>query len=421
MATSNPSSQGAFVPQAAASLTCSFSSFLIHNDSNTLVCVHRYRQRMHAEKRQSPISCSASTPGSSKDGKILLECAKGNKVSRPPVWLMRQAGRYMAAFREYSDKYKFRDRSENPEIAVELSLQPWRAFGTDGVIMFSDILTPLPAIGVEFDILKGKGPTFEKPIRSKASVDAVLTVDQFNPEQDLRFVRETLTSLKREIGNHSTLLGFVGCPWTLAAYTMEGGGSKELKHTKSIMFSEPSILHALLEKLADVVGAYACFQIESGAEVVQFFDSWAHHLSPAQYAEFSIPYTARSADIVRKKHPNTPIIFFANGGAGKMEMVRDRLSSRFNIFGLDWSTDMADARKLFGNDVVLQGNVDPLVLLGSEKYIKAAVRNACSQAGQGHHILNVGHGVIQTTPESAVALFCEEARSFVYEKGGLLV
>ncbi|KAA8497188.1 Uroporphyrinogen decarboxylase [Porphyridium purpureum] len=364
------------------------------------------------------VLCAASppvAPVAEGQGKILLDCARGNQVSRPPVWLMRQAGRYMSAFREYSDKYPFRQRSETPEIAIELSLQPWRAFQTDGVIMFSDILTPLPAIGIEFDIVKGRGPTFESPLRSQADVDRVLSVSDFDPHSKLPFVAETLSALRSEIGDACTLLGFVGCPWTLAAYATEGSSKKEIPATKRMMYSEPQILHSLLDKLADMVGEYACFQIESGAEVLQFFDSWAHHLTPAQYAEFSLPYTLRSIEIARRRHLDTPLIFFANGGAGKLELIQ-KLAPSVNVVGLDWATDMADARKTFGKDAVLQGNMDPLVLLGSDDHIKREVQRVCRAAGTGRHILNVGHGVVQGTPERAVGLFCEQARAYLYEE-----
>uniref|UniRef100_A0A7S1EQE7 Uroporphyrinogen decarboxylase n=1 Tax=Timspurckia oligopyrenoides TaxID=708627 RepID=A0A7S1EQE7_9RHOD len=375
--------------------------------------VSRHPRSGSVHTRQSFIACALESESRSSPGKILLECAKGRPVPRPPVWLMRQAGRYMADFRKFSDKYPFRMRSETTEIAVELSLQPWRAFETDGVIMFSDILTPLPAIGIDFDIVKGKGPTFPSPLRSQQDVDLVLEPHNFDPVGKLPFVRETLSALRSEIGEKSTLLGFVGCPWTLAAYAVEGCSRKDLRETKRIMFSEPQILHSLLGKITEMVASYAIYQIESGAEVIQLFDSWAHHLSPSQYRRFSLPYAKRAVEIIKGAHPNTPIIFFANGGSGKLEMIQQSIND-LDVMGIDWSIDLRSARDSLGCELGLQGNIDPSVLFGSDSFIISAVQENCREARPGNHILNLGHGVMQGTPERSVGLFCDAARSVVY-------
>ena len=319
---------------------------------------------------------------------------------------MRQAGRYMAAFREYSDKYPFRMRSETPDIAIELSLQPWRAFKPDGVIFFSDILTPLPALGIEFDVIKGKGPVIANPVRSADALRALRTLD--DPSSSLKFTGETLSALRRELdGSAATLLGFVGTPWTLAAYAMEGKADRDCKQTKTIMFHNPALLHGFLEHLTEALITYVGYQIESGAQVVQLFDSWAHHLSPAQFEEFSLPYANRVADAVRAKYPHVPIIFHANGGTGKLEEMR---ACSADFIGLDWATGMAAARKALGPNVRVQGNVDPMVLFGPAEAIEAEVNKVLLEAGPRGHILNVGHGVVQGTPEENVGLFCELAR-----------
>jgi len=336
---------------------------------------------------------------------LLLRVARGEAAERTPVWLMRQAGRYMAAFREYSDKYPFRMRSETPDIAVELSLQPWRAFRPDGVIMFSDILTPLPALGIEFDVVKGKGPLIADPIRSLDAVKRLRRLD--DPSASLPFVHTILSTLRREVDGQSTLLGFVGTPWTLAAYAVEGKADKECRQTKSLMFHQPAALHALLEHLTQALITYCCYQIEAGAQVIQLFDSWAHHLSPAQFAEFSHPYAERVTAGVRARHPNVPIIFHANGGAGKLGLLA---ASTADVVGLDWSVDMADARAALG-PLKVQGNVDPMLLFAPEATLTAAVNACLLAAGPRGHILNVGHGVPQGCPESGVALFCDLARA----------
>ncbi|HEY9601960.1 MAG TPA: uroporphyrinogen decarboxylase family protein, partial [Allocoleopsis sp.] len=207
----------------------------------------------------------------------LLRAARGEVLDRPPVWMMRQAGRYMKAYRDLRDKYpSFRDRSEIPEIAIEVSLQPWKAFQPDGVILFSDILTPLPALGIDFDIIESKGPIINPPIRSQEQLDKLHALDL----DKLSFVGEVLQALRKEVGNKAAVLGFVGAPWTLAAYAIEGKSSKNYSIIKGMAFSEPSLLHQFLGILADQIAVYVRYQIDNGAQVVQMFDSWAGQLSP---------------------------------------------------------------------------------------------------------------------------------------------
>ncbi len=357
--------------------------------------------------RRAVFRLDASANDGSKDDPILLRAARGEDVERPPVWLMRQAGRYMAEFRAYSEKYPFRHRSETPEIAIELSMQPWRAFKPDGVIMFSDILTPLPALGVEFDVVRGKGPVVE-PVRSMEEVKKLKTLD--DPDSSLPFIRPILSTLRKEIEGQSTMLGFIGAPWTLAAYAIEGKSDRHLVVTKQMMTKNPEILHAFLAHLAEALGVYVCHQIDCGAQVVQLFDSWAHHLSPQQFAEFSHPYNERVMEIVRAKYPDTPLIFHANGGHGKLHEIK---RSTADVIGLDWETDMAEARSIMP-DQILQGNMDPMYLFASEERIRKEVANNVRDAGNSKHILNVGHGVVQGTPEGNVGAFCDAARASVY-------
>ncbi|GBG69176.1 hypothetical protein CBR_g3876 [Chara braunii] len=357
---------------------------------------------------------------------LLVRVARGEDAERAPVWLMRQAGRYMAEFRKFSDKLPFRQRSETADIAIELSLQPWRAFRPDGVIMFSDILTPLPALGIEFDVIKGKGPCIANPVRSLDSVRLLRPLD--DPESSLPFIREILSTLRKEVASGRggggggggvdasppAVLGFIGTPWTLAAYAMEGSADRNLVRTKGIMMREPAILHALLQHLADALIVYVNYQIESGAQVVQLFDSWAHHLSPSQFAQFSLPYAEQVMSAVKKVHPKVPLIFHANGGAGKLHLMR---RSSADVLGLDWWMDMREARTELGPETVLQGNVDPMALFGREEVIRNAVAECLEAAGRRRHILNVGHGVIQGTPEESVKLFCDLARQSGRGKG----
>jgi len=309
----------------------------------------------------------------------------------------------MADFRKFSDKIPFRVRSETAEIAIELSMQPWEAFRPDGVIMFSDILTPLPALGIEFDVIKGKGPVISAPIRSMEAVQNMRPMA--DPDKDLPFIREILSTLRSNVGDQSTVLGFVGTPWTLAAYAIEGKADRHCIQTKQMMLKNPEILRAMLDNLTDALIVYVCHQIDSGAQVVQLFDSWAHHLSPAQFREFSLPYAQRIIAEVKVVHPNTPLIFHANGGTGKLESLGGCTA---DVVGLDWAVDLQDARRTLPGRVT-QGNMDPMVLFGGEAAIRQAVEETIRKTGGKRHILNVGHGVVQGTPEENVKFFCQLA------------
>jgi uroporphyrinogen decarboxylase len=335
----------------------------------------------------------------------LLRAARGEVVDRPPVWMMRQAGRYMKAYRDLREKYpSFRDRSEIPEVAIEVSLQPWRAFQPDGVILFSDIVTPLPGLGIEMDIAEGKGPIIHSPIRTQAQVDHLCPLD---PEAALPFIKTILQALRQEVGNQSTVLGFVGAPWTLAAYVVEGKGSKTYSIIKNMAFTEPRMLHQLLSKLADAIAIYVRYQIDCGAQVVQMFDSWAGQLSPQDYDTFALPYQKRVFQQVKETHPDTPLILLVSGSAGVLERMA---KSGADVVTVDWTVDMAEARARLGKDVKVQGNLDPGVLFGSKEFIRDRILDTVRKAGNWGHILNLGHGVLPETPEENVAFFFETAK-----------
>jgi len=249
----------------------------------------------------------------------LLRAARGEILDRPPVWMMRQAGRYMKAYRDLREKYpSFRDRSEIPEVAIEVSLQPWRAFQPDGVILFSDIVTPLPGLGIEMDIAEGKGPIIHTPIRTQEQVD---NLRPLIPDESVPFIRTILSALRSEVGNKSTVLGFVGAPWTLAAYAVEGKGSKTYSVIKNMAFSDPTTLHQLLGKLTEAIATYVRYQIDCGAQVVQMFDSWAGQLCPQDYDTFALPYQKRVFELVKQTHPDTPLILLVSGSAGVLERM----------------------------------------------------------------------------------------------------
>lgn len=335
----------------------------------------------------------------------LLRAAKGEILPRPPVWMMRQAGRYMQIYRELRDKYpSFRERSENADLAIEISLQPWRAFQPDGVIMFSDILTPLAGIGIPFDIIESKGPIIDSPIRTQAQVDQLNPLD---PDQSLPFIKTILKTLRQEVGNKSTVLGFVGAPWTLAAYAVEGKGSKSYSVIKGMAFSEPSVLHQFLDKLADMIATYVRYQIDCGAQVVQMFDSWAGQLTPQDYDVFALPYQQKVVRLVKETHPDTPLILYISGSAGVLERMG---KSGVDIISVDWTVDLAEARQRLGKAMMVQGNIDPGVLFGSQPFIRERIIDTIRKAGNQGHILNLGHGVLVGTPEDNVRFFFETAK-----------
>jgi len=334
----------------------------------------------------------------------LLRAARGEKLERPPVWMMRQAGRYMKAYRDLRDKYpSFRERSEIPEIAIEISLQPWKAFRPDGVILFSDILTPLPGVGIPFDIVESKGPIIDPPIRSQAQIDGLHPLEL----EKLTFVGEILQALRREVGNEAAVLGFVGAPWTLAAYAIEGKSSKNYSIIKGMAFSQPAMLHEFLGKIADAIAVYVRYQIDNGAQVVQLFDSWAGQLSPQDYDTFALPYQQRVVEQVKATHPDTPLILYISGSAG----ILDRMGkSGVDIISVDWTVDMAEARQRLGYQMNVQGNMDPGVLFGSQDFIRDRILDTIRKAGNRGHIFNLGHGVLPGTPEDNVRFFFETAK-----------
>ncbi len=339
---------------------------------------------------------------------ILLRAARGEAVNRPPVWMMRQAGRYMKAYRDLRQKYpSFRERSENPDIAIEISMQPFRAFAPDGVILFSDILTPLPGIGIDFDIVESKGPIIDPPIRSLEQVEKLRPLV---PDESTPFIRPILETLSKEVSDRATVLGFVGAPWTLAAYAIEGKSSKDYATIKGMAFSNPDLLHQFLGKIADAIAVYARHQIDCGAQVVQLFDSWAGQLTPQDYETFALPYQQKVVQQVKETHPDTPLILYISGSAGVLERMG---KSGVDIVSVDWTVDMAEARQRLGN-LGVQGNIDPGVLFGSQDFIRDRIFDTVRKAGNRGHILNLGHGILPKTPEENAAFFFETAKGMRY-------
>jgi uroporphyrinogen decarboxylase len=337
---------------------------------------------------------------------LLLRAARGEPVERPPVWMMRQAGRYMKVYRDLRDRHPgFRERSENPDLSYEISMQPFHAFRPDGVILFSDILTPLPGMGIDFDIVESKGPIIDPPIRHADQVAALRPLD---PAEALPFVGEVLGRLRADVGNQAAVLGFVGAPWTLAAYAVEGRSSKTYSVIKAMAFREPELLHRLLAHLADSIAAYVRYQIDSGAQVVQLFDSWAGQLSPIDYDVFAAPYQKRVVEQVKASHPDTPLILYISGSAGVLERMA---ATGIDIVSLDWTVDMADGIARLPQRIGVQGNVDPGLLFGTPEGIRDRILDTVRKARGRRHILNLGHGILPGTPEENARVFFETGKA----------
>lgn len=269
-----------------------------------------------------------------------------------------------------------------------------------------DILTPLPALGVDFTIIGGQGPQIMNPIRTDDQIQSLRRLHDIDTQ--LPFLKPILTTLRDETVSKTTLIGFVGAPWTLAAYSVEGGHTKLCAQMKTMCLEQPQMAHALLDHYTSALCDYAAYQVAHGAQVLQVFESWAHHLSEDLFVQFAKPYAARIASFLRTKYPHVPVVYFANGGSG---YLHQQLDMGFSALSIDWQLSMATARKVTGPDVVLAGNIDPIVLYGSQKTIEDAVERCLSEAGRTKHVMNLGHGVEKDTPEEAVATFVQAVKT----------
>jgi len=329
-----------------------------------------------------------------------IDAARRLPVDRPPAWMMRQAGRYLPEYRKVREKLSFFELCEDVDAAVEVSLQPFERFHPDAVILFSDILVPVRAMGAPVTI-DDRGPRLDKPIRTAADVEAL---GSFDPESETRFVMDIHRALRKSIGDSAALLGFAGAPWTLASYLVEGGGSKNFLAIKRLLTEDPRTLRALLTKLSAMVSDYLAAQLEAGADAVQIFDTWAGELSPREYREFALPY-ARDA-IARLSRYGKPVIYFVNGVAGILEAAA---STGADVLSVDWRCSLAEARKRVP-DRALQGNLDPTLLFGPPELVAERVAEMVAETGGLGHIVNLGHGILPDTPIESVAAYYEAVR-----------
>lgn len=324
-------------------------------------------------------------------------------VDRTPIWIMRQAGRYLPEYREVRARAgDFMTLCSTPELACEVTLQPLRRFDLDAAILFSDILTIPDAMGLGLYFEEGEGPKFKTTI---SSAQDVATIGVPDPEQELGYVMDAIRLIRKELDGKVPLIGFAGSPWTLATYMVEGGSSRDFYKTKSMLFADPATAHQLLAKLADSVATYLNAQIEAGAQAVMVFDSWGGALTSRHYREFSLAYMQRIVDqLTREKDGQTvPVILFTKGGGLWLSELAE---SGCDALGLDWSVDLAMARKLVGNRVALQGNMDPAIMATNPETIQAEVAHILADFGHGSgHVFNLGHGITPSiNPENVAAL-----------------
>lgn len=327
-----------------------------------------------------------------------LKACRGEKVDYTPVWLMRQAGRYMKEYQEVRAKVDFLTLCKTPELAAKVTIQPIDLLGVDAAILFSDILIPVEAMGMHLEFSEKKGPILSEPVRSKSGVEKLIIPDT---EDSMPFVLETIRILRRELADRVPLIGFSGAPFTLATYIIEGGSSKNFLNTKKMMYQNPGLFDALLEKITSTVIDYLSAQIRAGAQAVQIFDSWAGILSPYDYQNVIFPHV-KSAIKVLKKY-GVPVIYFVNDCAGLLDIAK---KSGADVIGIDWRVDMGRAVKSLGKRISVQGNLDPLVLFGPKEHIEERVQDVLNKAETARgHIFNLGHGILPETPvENAIAM-----------------
>jgi uroporphyrinogen decarboxylase len=329
---------------------------------------------------------------------LLLRAARGERTERPPVWLMRQAGRHLPEYRELRAEYSFREAIEDPAVAAEITLQPWERYHPDGLVIFSDILVALEPLGFDYHIESGVGPVIENPVEGPGDASR----PQGEVRDELGFVGDLLGRLDDDVGHEVPLIGFAGGPLTLASYAVAGGSSKTHLPVRRFRAEHPDAFRSLLGSLAGVVREHLRFQIDSGADAVQLFDTYAGVLTPADYREFVLPlHREILADL------EVPTIVFARDMGGNLDLLAD---AGADVVSLDWTLDMAAARAKLGEQPV-QGNLDPSHLFGDPAFVRERTREVIEAAGPEGHILNLGHGVHKNTPVASVEAFVETATS----------
>ncbi|MFI5196640.1 MAG: uroporphyrinogen decarboxylase [Chitinophagales bacterium] len=334
---------------------------------------------------------------------LLLRALKGENVSRPPVWMMRQAGRYLPDYIKLREKYDFFTRVQTPELACEITLQPVNQVGVDAAIIFSDILVIPQAMGLTVLLEEGRGPLLPSVIKTKADIDALITDEV---EARLGYVMQALSLTKKELNGRVPLIGFAGAPWTLLCYMVEGKGSKTFDKAKQFCFTQPDLAHTLLQKITDVTIKYLKAQVKAGADLVQVFDSWSGMLSPADFKLFAQPYLVQIADALSEY---APVILFPKGS---WYALPELSKSSASGIGIDWSITPQMAREMTGNNITLQGNFDPSKLLAPVKQIKKEVTEMIDAFGVNRYIANLGHGILPNIPVDHARAFVDAVKEY---------
>jgi len=333
---------------------------------------------------------------------LLIKAANGEKTDRPPVWLMRQAGRILPEYRAVRAQLSgFKELVETPERACEVTIQPVDLLGVDAAILFSDILVVPEAMGLTYQMIEKKGPWFEKTIRSEADLNQIRVPDV---EDGLSYVFEAIKLIKKELNNRVPLIGFAGAPWTIFAYMVEGSGSKTFSEARKLLVTNPDLSHKLLQLITDTTISYLKGQVKYGVNLVQVFDSWAGILGIEQYNEFALPYVTQICDAISE----VPVTYFGKGANQSFDKMA-QLNCR--TLGLDWNVDPKKVREIIGANKTLQGNLDPCVLYGSYDFIEKETRKMVKSFEGGTHIANLGHGVYPDTNPDAVRCFIDTIKS----------
>jgi len=332
-----------------------------------------------------------------------LAALRGEPVDHTPIWIMRQAGRYLPEYQEVRQKVSFNELCRTPELACEVTLQPLRRFGMDAAILFSDILVPLEPMGAPFSFAQG-GPKLERPLRSEADIDQLQVVDA---EEGCSYVADAIRLIKQELAGKTPLIGFAGAPFTLAAYLIEGGGSKDFMHLKSMLYSQPALLQKLMDKLTDQTIDYLRMQVDAGVEAVQVFDTWGGILHVHDYERLIMPSIRKI--MASLKDSGVPRVYFLKGSSPYLHLVKDL---DVECLGLDWTLDLERTIPLLGNKSI-QGNLDPLALFGTPEEVRERALAICRQGAAARgHVFNLGHGILPPTPIPNVEVLVETVQGF---------
>ncbi len=334
---------------------------------------------------------------------LLLRTLRNEPTERPPVWMMRQAGRYLPEYRALREKYGFFERCQTPELACEITLQPVDIIGVDAAILFSDILVVPQAMGLEVQLIESKGPVLPEPVKTEADLERVRVPDV---NDTLQYVFEAIRLVKQELNGRVPLIGFAGAPWTILCYMVQGKGSKTFDEAKAFCYTQPALAHRLLQMITDTTIAYLKEQIRAGADTVQLFDSWGGLLSPADFEELSLRYIRQIVTAVKEE---APVIVFAKGAWHSLEAMA---ATGAQGLGIDWCIAPGMARSLAGAGTTLQGNFDPAKLFAPVPVIRREVKQMLRDFGPGSYIANLGHGILPTVPVDHARAFVDTVKEY---------